>query len=75
MGLELLPADHNGDISQDVSDAEPVEVEQHVTGMASEFNAAVCCTWHFVHLHKNSSKYCKYLQKRIYLYLKLINNK
>lgn len=64
MGLELLPTDHNGDISQDVSAAEPVEVEQHVTGMAGEFNAAVCCTCHFVHLHRNSSKYSKTFAKK-----------
>ncbi len=52
MGPELLPTDHNGDIGQDVSAAEAVEVEQHITSMASERNAAVCCTWHRSPAHK-----------------------
>lgn len=63
MGPELLPTNHNGDISQEVSAAESIEIEQHVTSMASEFNAAICCTRHIVHLHKNYSKSIKILAK------------
>lgn len=40
---KLLPTDQNGDIGQDVSAAQAVEVEQHITRMASECDAAVCC--------------------------------
>ena len=49
---ELLPADQDGDVRQDVSAAQPVQIEQNVTGMARELYAAVCRASHFVKLCK-----------------------
>lgn len=48
MGTKLLSVDQNGDVCEDISAAQPVQVEQDVAGMACELDAAVCCTRHFV---------------------------
>lgn len=52
MCTELLSVDQDSDICEDVSAAEPVQVEQDITCMACELYAAVCCASHFV-------KFCK----------------
>lgn len=49
---KLLSVDQDSDICEDVSAAEPVQVEQDITCMACELYAAVCCASHFV-------KFCK----------------
>lgn len=48
---KLLSADKDGDISQDVPAAQPVQIEQNVTRMASELDAAVRCASHFVKIY------------------------
>lgn len=50
MSSKLLSVDQNSDVREDVSAAQPVQVEQDVAGMACELDAAVCCTRHFVEI-------------------------
>lgn len=44
----MLPVHLYGDVRQDVPAAEAVEVEQDVTCMACELNAAICSRGHAV---------------------------
>lgn len=50
MSVKLLSVHLYGDISQDVPAAEAVEVEQDVTCMACELNAAICSRGHAVEI-------------------------
>lgn len=55
MCTELLPVHQDGDIGEDVSAAQPVEVEQHVAGVARELYAAVCCARHLLKICKHET--------------------
>lgn len=75
MSAKLLSVDQNGDICEDVPTAQPVEIEENITRVACELDAAVSCASHFVKICtvRNSaetslkqmgqtlSKMCKYL--------------
>lgn len=56
MGSELLTAHHDDNISQDVTAAEAIKVEKHVTGMAGELDTAVSRGGHFVFTWKEKGR-------------------
>lgn len=56
VSAKLLSVDKNCDVCEDVSAAQPVQVEQDIAGMACELDAAVCCTRHFVKICNEKSK-------------------
>lgn len=47
MCSKLLSVDQNRDICKDISAAQSVQVEQDITCMTRELDAAVGCTSHF----------------------------
>lgn len=57
---KLLSVDQDGDVGENISAAQPVQVEQDITGMPCELYAAVCCTSHFVEFCKiqKNKDYC-----------------
>lgn len=59
MCTKLLPVDQDSDICEDISTAQPVQVEQNITCMARELYAAVCCASHFVKFCKKKGKSIK----------------
>ena len=48
MCTELLPVDQDGDICENISAAQPVQVEQDVAGVTRELYAAVRCASHLL---------------------------
>lgn len=58
MGSKLLTAHHYDNISQDVAAPEAIKVEQNITGMAGELDAAVSRRGHFDFTCKKGSKPC-----------------
>lgn len=50
VSVKLLPSYKNGDVGEDVPAPQAIEVEEHVTCMASELDAAVCCATHAIRL-------------------------
>lgn len=57
MCVKLSVPDPHGDVSEDVSAAQAVEVEQHVSCMPCELDAAVCCAAHTNTLLRKTQKH------------------
>lgn len=50
MCTKLLPVDQDGDVRENVSAAQPVQVEQDIARMPGELYAAVCCARHLIYV-------------------------